>query len=93
MDRLHRGNNQILVVIANYIYDNPTALDLDLQGVWIADRKLGRPKVNANLTLVPKRCCHTRLSRQKFLLWISFTSMRMSLRSSVSDSSPPNPPW
>jgi hypothetical protein len=24
--------------IANYIYEHPTALDLDLQGIWIADR-------------------------------------------------------
>ena len=25
--------------IANYIYEHPTALDIDLQGIWIADRK------------------------------------------------------
>jgi hypothetical protein len=24
--------------IANFIYENPTALDLSLQGIWIADR-------------------------------------------------------
>jgi carboxypeptidase D len=26
--------------IANYIYENPTQLDLSLQGIWINDRKL-----------------------------------------------------
>jgi hypothetical protein len=26
--------------IANYIYENPTLLDLSLQGIWISDRKL-----------------------------------------------------
>ena len=51
LDRLHRGDNQTSVDIANYIYDNPTALDLDLQGIWMADRKLVRPEFNASLTL------------------------------------------
>ena len=27
------------VDIANYINDNPTSLALDLQGIWITDRK------------------------------------------------------
>ena len=26
--------------IANYIYENPSLLDLSLQGMWISDRKL-----------------------------------------------------
>jgi carboxypeptidase D len=28
------------VVIANYIYDNPNSLALDLQGIWMGDREL-----------------------------------------------------
>ena len=28
-----------VIDIANYIYEHPTALDLNLQGIWIADRK------------------------------------------------------
>lgn len=26
--------------IANYIYEHPGSVDLDLKGIWIADRKL-----------------------------------------------------
>ena len=44
----HVGRSTLLILkisglstidIANYIYEHPTALDLDLQGIWIADRK------------------------------------------------------
>jgi hypothetical protein len=30
---------RILSDIANYIYEHPKALDLNLQGIWIADRE------------------------------------------------------
>jgi hypothetical protein len=29
--------------IANYIYENSTALNLNLQGIWISDRKFEFP--------------------------------------------------
>jgi hypothetical protein len=29
--------------IANYIYENPKALDLNLQGIWISDRECELP--------------------------------------------------
>ena len=34
-----RTENRFYAVIANYIYEHPGVLDLDLQGIWIADRK------------------------------------------------------
>ena len=27
-----------MIDIANYIYEHPGALDLDLQGMWVSDR-------------------------------------------------------
>ena len=31
---------KLMIDIANYIYEHPTLLDLKLQGMWMADRKL-----------------------------------------------------
>jgi carboxypeptidase D len=33
--------------IANYIYDNPTALNLDLQGIWLGNRTLSLPSLSS----------------------------------------------
>ena len=40
LTRIPKGISELSVIdIANYIYEHPTALDLNLQGIWIADRK------------------------------------------------------
>jgi hypothetical protein len=44
--RAHRSTHLVILTdvffldIANYIYENPSQLDLDLQGIWISDRRL-----------------------------------------------------
>ena len=40
LTQIPKGISKLSVIdIANYIYEHPTALDLNLQGIWIADRK------------------------------------------------------
>ncbi|KAI0059324.1 alpha/beta-hydrolase [Artomyces pyxidatus] len=38
--------------IANYIYENPTALDLNLQGIWVSDPVLGWDVVQGQIPVV-----------------------------------------
>ena len=40
---LHIPSSSLFLDIANYIYEHPGVIDLDLQGVWIADRKYRQP--------------------------------------------------
>jgi carboxypeptidase D len=44
---------QYIPYIANYIYDHPTLLDLDLQGIWIADPSLSHDVVQEQIPAVP----------------------------------------
>jgi hypothetical protein len=40
LTHIPKGISELSIIdIANHIYQNPTALDLNLQGIWIADRK------------------------------------------------------
>ncbi|KAI0317692.1 Alpha/Beta hydrolase protein [Amylostereum chailletii] len=39
--------------IANYIYEHPGALDLDLQGIWISDPVIGWDVVQSQIPAVP----------------------------------------
>lgn len=32
------NSTHFMIDLANFIYENPGALDLDLQGMWISDR-------------------------------------------------------
>ena len=38
MDKTDPAKRDHSLDIANYIYENPTLLDLSLQGIWISDR-------------------------------------------------------
>ncbi|KAJ7083109.1 alpha/beta-hydrolase [Mycena belliarum] len=43
---------QYVPYIANFIYEHPTALDLSLQGIWIADPVIGWDVVQAQIPVV-----------------------------------------
>ena len=38
VNRSDPGQDSLSVDIANYIYENPTLLELSLQGIWVSDR-------------------------------------------------------
>ena len=39
--------------IANFIYENPGAVDLDLQGIWVSDPVLGQDVVQGEIPVLP----------------------------------------
>ena len=39
--------------IANFIYENPGSVDLDLQGIWVSDPVLGQDVVQGEIPVLP----------------------------------------
>lgn len=70
--------------IANYIYENPTKLDWDLQGIWIADREYLMLIFCVHVLTAPQLPFHGMWYKNKYPQWILFTSMSMYSRSSTS---------
>jgi hypothetical protein len=78
-----RTERRFNTVIANYIYEHPGILDLNLQGIWIADRTLLiRVIVARGITyqsIAYQRLFRGTLFKNKSPQWILYTNMNMSL--------------
>jgi hypothetical protein len=75
-----RTQRCVYVDIANYIYEHPGVLELNLQGIWIADRKCLSVLVRGVMlsTTLFQRLCRGMLSKNKSLRWILYTNTNMS---------------
>jgi hypothetical protein len=76
---------RILSDIANYIYEHPKALDLNLQGIWIADRE---SSITSKISAENSDPLYFQLPspgtsfKSKFLRWTLSINMNMYLLSS-----------